>query len=435
MGVRHVGPPEHEGRLLMGVRARIYVRFLVVFAVIGGLGIAASIYTLVHERFELPFQSTYTVRAQFTAADGVISGLGQPVNVVGVKVGQVTGAALKDGVALVTMQIDRHQLKHIYADASAVLSPITPLDDMQINLSPGSARSGVLRNDGVIGVGSTTAPVQLSDLLSTLDADTRDYLSSLISSVGQGADGTGPAMHRVLNALGPTAYDTTQVSKALAARRTELARLVHNLAIVTRAASQDHQLAALVKAGDQTLHTLAQEQAPLRSSIAQLPATLSTARATLQDLEPFASQLGPTLTALSPAVKRLPATLRSIKPLATEGVHALRDQIRPLIDAAQPLVSALKPAVRSLNSSVPELSQSFQALDYFTNELTYNPNQGSNQGFMFWLAWFVHNFNSVVSVADANGGIGRASPLVTCDGLQDIPVLSKLLNLGGICPQ
>lgn len=419
----------------MGVRGRIYARFLVVFVLIGGLGIAASIYTLVHERFELPFQRTYTVRAQFTAADGVISGLGQPVNVVGVQVGQVTGATLNDGVALVTMQIDRHRLGHVFANASAVLSPITPLDDMQINLSPGNAAAGLLPADGVIGVGNTTAPVQLSDLLSNLDADTRDYLSSLITAVGQGTDGTGPAMHQVLNTLGPTAYDTAQVSKALAARRTELALLVHNLAIVTHAASQDHQLASLVQTGDETLHALAQEQGPLRSSIAQLPATLSTARSTLLDLEPFASQLGPTLTALSPAVRRLPTALRSITPLATEGVHALRDQIRPFITAAQPLVSTLRPAVTSLTASVPGLSQSFQALEYFTNELTYNPNQGGNQGFMYWLAWFVHNFNSVVSLGDANGGIGRAAPLVTCYGLQDIPVLSKLLNLGGICPQ
>jgi len=31
------------------------------------------------------------VKVEFTAADGVVSGLGQPVNVVGVKVGQVAG--------------------------------------------------------------------------------------------------------------------------------------------------------------------------------------------------------------------------------------------------------------------------------------------------------------------------------------------------------
>lgn len=419
----------------MGVRTRIYVRFLIVFGLIGTAGIAAVIYTLVHQRFELPFQNTFTVRAEFTAADGVVSGLGQSVNVVGVKVGEVTGATLDDGVALVTMQIDRSQLGRVYRDASAVLEPITPLDDMQINLNPGTPAAGPLPAGSVIDVGRTTAPVQLSDLLSNLDRDTRDYLSSLISAIGQGADGTGPAMHRVLDALGPTAADAAQISRALAARRTELAALVHNLALVAHSASRDGQLAPLVSTGDATLHTLAAEQLPLRSAVAQLPSTLATARATLGDLDPFAAQLAPTLSALTPAVAGLPEALRSITPLSVEGVHALRDQIRPLIAAANPLVARLRPAVRSLTSTVPELSQSFQVLRYFTNELAYNPDQGNNQGFMYWLAWFVHNFNSVVSLGDANGGIGRAAPLATCYGLQFIPALRQLENLGGVCPR
>lgn len=419
----------------MGVTRRAYTNFLLIFALIGGIGVAASIYTLVHQRFALPFQHTYTVRARFTAANGVVSGLGQPVNVVGVKVGQVTGTELNNGTALVTMSIDRDKLPRVYADASAVLQPITPLDDMQIELDPGTRQSGSLPAGEPIGVGQTSAPVQLSDLLSTLDGDTRDYLTSLITSIGEGTSERGPDIRRILDTLGPTARDAALISQALAARRDSLARLVHNLALVTHAASQDHRLAAVVSAGDQTLHAVAQQQAPLRSAIRELPGTLTVANSTLNDLRPFAAALGPTVTALSPALQRLPDTLRQLTPFAITATHALRQQIRPFVIAAQPLARQLLPTVTALRSLTPGLSLSFQGLEYLVNELAYNPDSGhDNQGFLFWASWFFHNFNSLVSSGDANGGIGRGAPLFTCEGIQSIPFLQPLLGLAKLCP-
>jgi phospholipid/cholesterol/gamma-HCH transport system substrate-binding protein len=415
-------------------RKRTYVRFLAVFIAIGGVGIAATVYTLLHQRLALPFQNTFTLRARFTAADGVVSGLGQPVNVVGVKVGQVSGSTLSDGQALVTMEIDRGQLSHVYANASAVLEPITPLEDMQINLDPGTPSAGPLPSNATIQISNTTSPVQLSDLLSTLDGDTRGFLTTLIASLGEGTSGRGADIRRVLDALGPTAGGVEQISRALAARRTALASLVHNLAIVTRSASQDQQLASVVTAGDETLRTIATEQAPLRQALAQFPSTLDVTRSTLTHLEPFAAQLSPTLEALAPAIKRLPSTLRVLEPFAAEGTRALRHEIRPLVDAAQPLAAKVEPAVNTLFATTPYLSQSFQALEYLVNEIAYNPNQGENQGFLFWLAWFAHNVNSWVSSGDANGGIGRAAVLATCYGAQDLPVLQQLTQTVGLCP-
>jgi phospholipid/cholesterol/gamma-HCH transport system substrate-binding protein len=416
--------------------ARTYTRFLLVFALIGGVGIAASLYTLVHQRLVLPFANTYTVSAQFTAANGIVSGLGQPVNVVGVNVGQVTGVTLQNGQAVVAMQINRSQVPRLYANASAVLAPITPLEDMQINLNPGTPAAGALPSNAIIRIGQTTSPVPLSDLLSTLDGDTRDFLTSLISSIGQGTSGRGTDLRRILDTLGPTTGDVAQISRALATRRTQLAGLVHNLAIITRASSQDRQLAAVVAAGDQTLHAVAVQQAPLRQAIAQLPATLAVTRSTLVDLEPFARQLAPTLHALTPAVKRLPATLAELRPFAAQATVALKDQIRPFVTSAQPLVRDLLPAVTSLYSSTPGLSQSFQVLEYLVNEFAYNPDPtGNDRGGLFWLDWFVHNWDTITGFGDANGGIGRATILANCYGLQGITALQSLLGVAGLCPK
>src|SRR4051794_5144696 len=85
------------GGALMRTRASAYLQFLAVFAVLGTLGIAGAVYVVVNQRVRLPLESAYTVKAEFSEADGVIAGLGQPVNVAGVKVGQVTGVDAVDG--------------------------------------------------------------------------------------------------------------------------------------------------------------------------------------------------------------------------------------------------------------------------------------------------------------------------------------------------
>jgi phospholipid/cholesterol/gamma-HCH transport system substrate-binding protein len=414
-------------------KSRTYARFLVVFLLLGGLGIAATLYTLVHQRLPLPFGDNYTVKVEFDAANGVISGLGQPVNVVGVKVGQVGGARLADGRALVTLQIDRHKVPVIYANATATLEPITPLQDMQINLDPGGPPAATLPSGAAISIAQTSTPVQLSTLLSTLDGDTRAYLSSLIASLGQGTNGAGSSIKRLFVAMSPTARDLRLISQALAARRIQLARLVHNLAAVTRAATQDRQLAGLVAAGDQTVHALAIEQAPLRQALRDFPPTLSVTRATLVDLQPFASQLGVTLDALEPAIRRLPATLAKLEPFARKGTRVLSQDVRPLVRDAIPVLAPLAPSVRLLNEATPYLSGSFQSLQYLFNELAFHP-PGNQEGLLFWVSWFVHNWNSVLSSGDANGGIGRGAVLATCGGLQGMPQLQGVLGVAGLCP-
>ena len=419
-------------------RTATYMRFLIVFALIGAVGVAATIYVLVHERLTLPFEQEYTIKAQFSAADGVLGGIGQPVQVVGVTVGQVSAVTLEDGVALVSMSLHADQLPHVYANATATLQPVTPLGDLEIELNPGGPPAPALPHSSTISLAQTTAPVHLSDLLSTLDADTRDYFASLVTSIAQGVGNRGPDLRRRFTALGPTSQQLGDISQALAARRTELARFVSNLAAVTRAASRDGQLASVVAAGDQTLHSLALQDGPLQQAIAQLPSTLEATQRTLTHLTPFANTLGPTLTALSPAVRRLPTMLRLLEPFDAVAVPTLTRQLRPLVTEAQPLLHTAGPAVSDLTQATPALTGDAQTLNYFLNELAYNPNDIVNgspdEGNLFWLAWAVHNINSTFSAGDANGAIWRAAVFYNCNGAQYVKLVQPLLSLVKACP-
>lgn len=420
----------------MSPRRRVYVRFLAVIAVLGSTGIAATAYLLVQQRAPHPFQDVYEVQAEFTSADAIVGGLGQPVNVVGVKVGQVKNAKLVDGRARVTFEIERDKLPRVHADATATLEPITPLKDMQIALDPGRPPAPALRKGDVLGVGQTAPAVPLSDLLSTLDEDTRTFLGSMVASFDQGVAERGPDLRRALRSLGPTTRQAGRIAQAAARRRTELARLVHNLARVTRAAAQDRRLASLVAAGNDTLQAIAAQDGPLREALAELPPTLDVTRETLVSLAPFADEIEPAIGAILPAVRRLPETLDVLRPFADQATAVTRSDLRPLVREASPLAADLGPTVTSLSTQAPLLTRSFQTLTYLVNELAYNPEPGGrNQGFLFWLPWAMHNFNSVISLGDAHGGIGRAQVMANCYGAQEIPAIRPILDLFGACPE
>ena len=422
----------------MTATRRIARHSLVILA-LAAVGVAAASYVLIQERAPIPFRSTYDVKAVLTAADGVQPGLGQPVNVAGVKVGTIVGLNVNsDGNAVATLQINRGSVPHLYANASATLAPITPLNDMELDLDPGRPPAPAVPAGATLGVGSTASPVPLSTLLSTLDGDTRDFLSSLIASLAQGTQGRGPDIRRALLALGPTTAQLQQITDALANRRVNLARLVHNLAVVTRAASQDRQLTSLIEAGNSTLGALAAEDGPLRQSIAELPGTLSTARTTLSNVGIFANTLGPTVNSLLPAAARLPSTLTALGTLSRVGTAMFSRQVRPFVRAAQPLLRNLAPATTNLQALAPDMISVFQVLNYFFNEFAYNPG-GANQGYLFWTTWFFHNLDSATSVADAHGSIGRTSVYLTCgQATQTLATVVKLMEIAtgieGLCP-
>jgi phospholipid/cholesterol/gamma-HCH transport system substrate-binding protein len=411
-------------------------RFIATIVALAIGGAVAAAYVLLNERFPNPFANSYNINVVLSQADGVAAGFGQPVNVAGVHVGEITGARLSNGNALVTVSIDRDQLPHVYRDATATLSPITPLKDMQIELAPGHPRAGTLTPQETLSVSQTTSPVDLEALLSSLDADTRTFLGSLITSVGAGTSGRGLDMRHLLLTLGPTTAQVREITIALAARRDAISRLVHNLALVTRAASQDNQLTSVVQAGNATLQAVAAQATPLRQAIAQLPSTLAVTQSTLVNVTGLANQLTPALDAITPSIRRLPATFSALGPFAQRATGVVANQLRPFTVAAQPLVRDLGPATEKLSAVTPRLQSSFMVLDYLMNELAYNPG-GTDPGMLFWGAWVAHDLNSFASVQDANGGLARTVLFGSCSQLKSIGGLGQLLalafNLAPMC--
>src|SRR5207253_463430 len=112
-------------------------------------------------------------------------------------------------------------------------------------------------------------------------------------------------------ALGPTQEDLKRISSAIAARHTQLARLVHNYGDLTNTlANTDGDVQRLVKSSNDVLSAFAQENQNISSAVAKLPSALSATRSTLSKAGPYADLLRTSLESLRPAFRQLDATNR-----------------------------------------------------------------------------------------------------------------------------
>jgi phospholipid/cholesterol/gamma-HCH transport system substrate-binding protein len=376
------------------------VALLVLSIVVGG-------YILNHERLRFPFgASTFTINAEFSTAQAVTPGQGQSVRVSGVQIGDIAAVTLNNGVAVVRLDIDQRYQHLIHEDWTALLRPRTGLKDMFIELSPppGGSRMPVAQPGYTIPASNTQPDINVDEILSSLDADTRAYLTLLVNGAGHGlSNNGGNQLAQVLERFEPTHRDLARVSTALAERGTNLRRLVNSLQrLNTALAARQVQIVQLVGASSTVFSALASEDQNISRAVADLPGTLSQTTATLHQVQAFANQLGPAATSLLPAARALPAANQALATLAEPAAPIVQNEIRPFVVAARPVVHNLSPATVNLATATPNLQNVFGVLNHLVNMLGYFP-AAPQHGYLWWLAWLGHNTRTLFSIQDANG--------------------------------
>ena len=370
------------------------------------LSVLVAGYILSHERLRFPFiqSSPFTMNAEFSTAQAVTPGQGQTVRVSGVQVGDIGSVTLKNGIAIVQMNIDQKYKHLIHRDATALLRPRTGLKDMFIELDPGSKSAPVAKPGYTIPVSNTLPDINVDEILSSLDGDTRAYLDLLVNGAGQGLKGKGGSeLAQVLQRFEPTHRDLARLNRAVAVRGANLRRLVNSLQrLNTALAARQSQIVSLVDSSSKVFRAFASEDRNVSRAVADLPATLRQTTTTLQKVQTFANQLGPAARNLLPAAMALPAANKALKTLAVPSAPIVQNQIRPFVVAARPVVRSLRPASVNLAKATPSLSNVFVTLNHFVNMLGYNPG-GAQHGYLWWLAWLNHNARTLFSVQDANG--------------------------------
>jgi phospholipid/cholesterol/gamma-HCH transport system substrate-binding protein len=405
---------------------------------------AVSLFILGQQRMRFPWESKpYVLQAEFSTAQAVVAGQGQTVRVSGVRIGDVGNVKLRNGKAVVQMQIDSQYKGMIHTDATALLRPRTGLKDMFVDLQPGSDAAPVARENWTLPIAATAPDVNLDEVLAELDGDTRDYLKLLISDAGRGLQGRGPDLREVFRRFEPTHRDIARVNSAVADRRQNLRRLIHSLNLLNgELASRGNDLTGLVASSQAVLHQFAAEQANVSSAVSELPGALRQTTDTLGRVQKFADVLGPTAQRLVPVARALPAANAAVIPLAKEATPLIRNDIRPFVREARPVVRSLKPSTKQLADATPPLTRAFKQVNALFNMLAFNPggreapSANRQEGYLFWLAWLQHAGIQLFSTSDAHGVLRPVTLGSPCAAVKQIvseqPELNYLENLVGI---
>lgn len=339
-------------------RIRLEIRrtrgpFLVYVALVVA-GLAATAAILRNQTFLRPWEDHVEIRAAVSDAKGLVAGK-QEVRVSGVKVGVVSDVELTGGRPLVTLSLDEEHAP-VYRDARLRLRPVTPLQDMYVDLDRGSAKAGTAGGDFVIPEDHTVSPVDISRVLQTFDGDTRNRLTTLLRQMGPALADNGTQLRAAFVQAAPFLHAARQVSQAMADRRTELERLVTNFGGLTATlAEHDGRLQRLVTNGQRTLGELARRDEPLARTLAALPGTLSALDGAMTRLASARSELDPALDALGPVTRELIPGLSSLRRLGREA--------QPAFEALGAPVARLRPLARELRPSADSLAQAFVALE------------------------------------------------------------------------
>ncbi len=411
------------------------------------LALAVVAYILGHQPSFTLGKSYYTVHAEFSTAAAVTAGQGQSVDIAGVQVGQVGGVSLQNGRANVTMNIYK-KYQPIYRDATVLLRPRTPLKDMYLSLDPGSRSSGAVPAGGTLPVAQTSPDIDVDQILSTLDVDTRNYLLLLLAGGAQafrdpGYNGVIPSTAAVANLRGtfqrfaPLNRDTVTFTKLLAKRQAEISRAIHNFSLVSRSLGEvDGTLTSLVNSSNTNFSAISSQDANLESALSLLPGTLQLTTDTLGKVQGFANQSGAALHGLLPFAHALGPALQAARPLFQDTTSTIRDQLRPFSVAVQPLARILSPAAAKLAQATPKLVSSIGVLNALFNTLAYQPGHGQ-QSYLFWGSWLSHIADSLTTTQDAHGPIVRGLFMATCPALNlfetalvnSDPALGPLIDL------
>ena len=403
---------------------RTHLRDVVAIACLLVAALFATTVILINQRASLPSwvpligTDFFHLEADFSTAQAVTPGQGQSVDIAGIKVGEVSAVKLENGHAVVSMSVDNKYSDLIHDDASLLLRPKTGLNDMVVEMDPGTQSAPLMREDSTVPLANTQPQVNPDEFLASLDADTQQFLKLLLAN---GAEALDPAQGRdvklsnALRRLDPFARSISEISGALAERRQNIASSIHNFQLLsTELGNRDQDLVNFVDSSDAVLASFAKEQASLRSAVRELPGTLQQAQGALTSANNLALQSGPALKKLIPGAAATGAALRSLRPLFQQTAGPIENQIRPFTKQVASPVTHVAQISQGLGVSTPGLKTGFTDLNLGLNALAYNPQQSDDQGYLFYVPWLNHTLNADYTLQDAYGPLRRGIVLVSC---------------------
>jgi phospholipid/cholesterol/gamma-HCH transport system substrate-binding protein len=315
---------------------------------------------------ELPWQQPFEFKAVFQSVANIR--LDSPVRIAGVEVGKVVKVEHMDGskLGVVTMEVEDTGLP-IHDDATLKIRPRLFLEgNFFVDVTAGTPDRPEVEDGDTIPVTQTAYPVQLTDILTSLQEDSRKDLQHLLEgfgtalvhqptateNAGQDPDVKDEAAAQALNDSlrhsGPAFLNAARVNHAfLGTQPRDLRKLIAGLQKTLGGLSRnEEQLKDFFTNFNRTMVAFASEQGNLRRAVRLLGPTIEHAHDYFGN---FARALPPTrafVREFTPGVRETAATIATGTPwLAQFTALASKAELGGLLHDLQPVTASFAKVV------------------------------------------------------------------------------------------
>jgi len=370
------GPEKEVPRRL---RRQHNVRLAAIVLVVSSVGIYLGFTK------DIPFTTGFQVKAVFTSANSIRPS--SPVRIAGVNVGKVLEVTRykNTSAALVTMVIEDNGLP-LHKDAQLKIRPRIFLEgNFFIDMRPGTQAAPEVKDGDVIPVTQTSTPVQLDQVLTSLQYSSREDLQNLLQGLGTALD-TKPTAEENATLI-PEVKDTTggeALNKSLkntpdALKGTaivnqgflgehpgDLGKLIKGLGSTTKAlGTNEAALASFVTNFSKTMEALGSNPAALQRAIGLLGPTVNNTYNALGSVDSALPALSAFSLALIPAAEETPATVAVGTPWAKEAAVVLdKNHLGATMKLLEPITLATAQTVAQQVQLLPETQKLSQCFFY-----------------------------------------------------------------------
>jgi phospholipid/cholesterol/gamma-HCH transport system substrate-binding protein len=309
---------------------------------------------------DIPFTRPFELQAVFQNAPPIQNN--SAVRIAGVEVGKVAKVEPLGGDSpgvRVTMKLKDDALP-IHKDAQVEIRERIFLEgNLFFNIKPGTPDSPDLDDGDTIPVTQTSAPVQLDQVLGTLQTNTRKDLRNLLVGYGEALNGQpepgedadqdpdtkgetgGQSLNDSLQYAPEALKNSAIVNEAtLGTDLHDISKLIAGNQKVTAAlSSREGSLKDLITNFNITTGALAAQESDLSATVRELPKVLEAARPALDNLNAAFPATRAWALEMIPGVRETPATLKAGFPWVRQTKALLRpSELQGLVDDLQPAV-------------------------------------------------------------------------------------------------
>jgi phospholipid/cholesterol/gamma-HCH transport system substrate-binding protein len=276
----------------------------------------------------LPFVPTYDLKAELPSGNKLV--IGNEVRLGGFRVGVVDDMKPRTvmvkghprAIALLSLKIDK-TAEPLPVDTHMQIRPRSALGLKYVQVDPGRS-SRKLANGDTVPLRNNSEPLEIEDLLSTFQPQTRTDVRKATAGFGDAFAGRGQNLNRAIGALNPFLRALVPVMKNLSNPDTGLNQFFRQLGgTVAQIAPVAHTNAVLFTNMATTFAAISSDPRALQATIEKGPSTQDVAISSFRAQRPFLADFADLSRRLQPAARQLPRSLPALNRAFAVGTPVL----------------------------------------------------------------------------------------------------------------